>query len=286
MSRVPFVTSKTLAKSGKLQIRTLYAVPPSIKLAEPPIARPASPTTPSRVTTQQNQHSAQNPPASSSSLKPTPSTSTSSATPLLLPLSSSGNGIRNLPLWLLSLSGNPQPQLPNSYRFSAAAHGIAKPRHAPLPEEDTSLNRAVQVGEDAYFVSQKGLGVADGVGGWASSKHAHNSPKQAANSSLFSRRLMHFCSLELQDSVGEPDPVVILQRAYTTALGLSVAEGLVGSSTALLAVLAKNGHELRVAHVGDCCLYLIRGKELVFRSAEMQHRVSNITRVRATGLIT
>jgi protein phosphatase PTC7 len=174
------------------------------------------------------------------------------------------------------LSGNPhaQPQLPNSYRLSVAAHGIAKPRNVPLPEEDASLNRAVQVGEDAYFVSQRGLGVADGVGGWASSKHAHHSAKQFANSSLFSRRLMHYCSLELQSSEGEPDPVVILQKAYTTALGLSIAEGLVGSSTALLAVLAKNGHELRVAHLGDCCLYLIRDKEIVFRSAEMQHRVS------------
>ncbi|KIM31337.1 hypothetical protein M408DRAFT_34599, partial [Serendipita vermifera MAFF 305830] len=29
---------------------------------------------------------------------------------------------------------------------------------------------------------------------------------------------------------------------------------------------------LRVAHVGDCCLYLIRDREIVYRSEEMQHR--------------
>jgi serine/threonine protein phosphatase PrpC len=269
MSRVSFVTSKTIAKSGKnLQIRALYTLQGSIKLAEPPIPRPASPTAPSRTTAQQNQHSAQNPPASSSSLKPG---HVSSSAALLSPLPVPGSSIRNLslPLWMLTGS-NPQQQLPSHYRLNSAGHGIPKPRQLPLPEEDKALHFALQVGEDAYFIAQNGLGVADGVGGWSSSKHATQRP----NSSLFSRRLMHFCSQELQNTVGEPDPVLILQNAYSTAVNLSMAEGLVGSSTALLAVLAKDGNELRVAHVGDCCLYLIRDKEIVFRSEEMQHRVS------------
>lgn len=270
MSRVPFVTSKTIVKSGKtLQIRTLYALQGSIKLAEPPIvARPASPTAPSRATAQQNQHSTQNPPPSSSSLKPSPSTSSGAA--LLAPLPVTGSSIRNLPLWMYA--GSQQQQLPSHYRFNSSGYGIPKPRTLPLPDEDKSLNFAVQVGEDAYFVSQNGLGVADGVGGWASSKHAQSTSAQRANSSLFSRRLMHFCAQELQATAGEPDPVGILQKAYSTAIGLTMAENLVGSSTALLAVLAKDGHELRVAHVGDCCLYLIRDKEIIFRSEEMQHR--------------
>jgi protein phosphatase PTC7 len=86
---------------------------------------------------------------------------------------------------------------------------------------------------------------------------------------------MHFCAQELQNTAGEPDPVQILQSAYNTAVGLSMVEGLVGSSTALLAVLSADGHELRVAHVGDCCLYLIRGREIIYRSEEMQHRVGH-----------
>jgi hypothetical protein len=269
MSRVPFVTSKTIAKSGKLQIRSLYALPASVKLTEPPVARPASPTAPSRAAPQQNHNSTQNPPPSSSSLKPS---QTTGATALFVPLPAAGSHLRNLPLWMIS--GTPQQQLPQDYRLNSAGHGIPKPRQMPLPEEDKALNLAVQVGEDAYFVTQGGLGVADGVGGWSSSKHAHNANAQRSNSSLFSRRLMHFCSQELQNTVGEPDPIQILQKAYSTAVTLSTAEGLVGSSTALLAVLANNGHELRVAHVGDCCLYVIRGKEIVFRSEEMQHRVS------------
>ena len=37
-----------------------------------------------------------------------------------------------------------------------------------LPAEDLSL--AVQVGEDAYFIRENAMGVADGVGGWSRAK--------------------------------------------------------------------------------------------------------------------
>lgn len=269
MSRVKFVATKGLSKSGKIQIRTIYALPAAVKLAEPPmlIPRPASPTGPPKATSQQNQNSSQNvannnPPASSSSLRPSQSPS---ATPLFSPILPSNGSIRNLPQWLFSSSPT-STHLPGHYRFNSAAYGIPKQRPIPLPAEDPSLHLSVQIGEDAYFVAQNGLGVADGVGGW-SAKHSH-----ASNSSLFSRRLMHYCSLELQAAT-DPDPVYILQKSYTTAIGLSVAEGLVGSSTALLAVLTRDGSELRLAHVGDCCLYLIRDREIVFRSEEMQHSV-------------
>ncbi|KAF9221040.1 hypothetical protein BS17DRAFT_758282 [Gyrodon lividus] len=65
------------------------------------------------------------------------------------------------------------------------------------PPEDLSL--AVQVGEDAYFIRENAMGVADGVGGWSrakdlvSSRHASQDPSPSA---LFARRLMHHCSAE------------------------------------------------------------------------------------------
>lgn len=71
----------------------------------------------------------------------------------------------------------------------------------------------------------------------------------------------------------DPDPVEILQRGYETSVGLTLAEGLAGSSTVLLAMLAKEAKELRIAHVGDCCAYVIREQEIVFRTVEMQHHV-------------
>ncbi len=138
--------------------------------------------------------------------------------------------------------------------------------------------------------------MADGVGGW--------SQKPNGNSALFSRRLMHYCSHEisllyppsppvppsfppyltaaavlapLPSSLTDPNPVDVLQRAYERTLELCKADGTLGSSTALLALLLTPQHsyaqpQLRVAHVGDCLICLIRKNELVYRSSEQQHK--------------
>ncbi|KAI0631587.1 phosphatase 2C-like domain-containing protein [Trametes polyzona] len=65
----------------------------------------------------------------------------------------------------------------------------------PEPHQD-ELGRAVQVGEDAYFVRDNAMGVADGVGGWARLKKTANSAEPSP-SALFARRLMHYCSEEV-----------------------------------------------------------------------------------------
>ncbi|PFH46540.1 hypothetical protein AMATHDRAFT_69605 [Amanita thiersii Skay4041] len=68
-------------------------------------------------------------------------------------------------------------------------------------EEDLSL--AVQVGEDAYFVKDNAMGVADGVGGWAKTDRRERKPLRSraasppTSSAMFARRLMHYCSTEL-----------------------------------------------------------------------------------------
>ncbi|KAK0526329.1 hypothetical protein OC835_005325 [Tilletia horrida] len=139
--------------------------------------------------------------------------------------------------------------------------------------------RSVQVGEDAYFLREDALGVADGVGGWAS--------RPGADPALFSRLLMHFCSVELSrfDSLSSEelaakdgamlrrwahvDPVEILHCAWHRCVRAARREGIIGSSTALVAVL--RGDELRIANVGDCVLLIIRQGDLLFRSTEQQH---------------
>lgn len=117
---------------------------------------------------------------------------------------------------------------------------------------------SVQVGEDAYFLRSDSLGVADGVGGW--------SGKPGANPGLFSSKLMHHCSVELaryEDlddvhflSYNSIDPVEILQQAFERSIHESKLEGLLGSSTALIAVLRDD--ELRIANLGDCCSSLLK----------------------------
>jgi protein phosphatase PTC7 len=65
------------------------------------------------------------------------------------------------------------------------------------------------------------------------------------------------------------NPVEILQKSYERCIEESRESGLLGSSTALLAILLDS--ELRIAHLGDCSIGLIRGNEMIFRSDEMQH---------------
>ncbi|KAA1471045.1 hypothetical protein DENSPDRAFT_849975 [Dentipellis sp. KUC8613] len=62
------------------------------------------------------------------------------------------------------------------------------------------LDLAVQVGEDAYFVRENAMGVADGVGGWSRCKSSLTGPMDPSPSALFARRLMHFCSAEVASS--------------------------------------------------------------------------------------
>lgn len=57
--------------------------------------------------------------------------------------------------------GIPKNSKPNSARRDWS-HPNLRSKHASLEE----ANLAVQVGEDAYFISDNAMGVADGVGGW------------------------------------------------------------------------------------------------------------------------
>ena len=109
-------------------------------------------------------------------------------------------------------------------------HGRFDVRPELHPDE---LARAVQVGEDAYFVRDNAMGVADGVGGWSKHRRAGERdasspicflavsmgpgadgvaslPRNLANSAeptpsaLFARRLMHFCSEEVDAASEQP----------------------------------------------------------------------------------
>jgi len=90
------------------------------------------------------------------------------------------------------------------YHLDVGAYGIPKrtpPLHRPLhtspspqPPLADDLNLAVQVGEDAYFIRDNAMGIADGVGGWSRSNNRGHGPTPSA---LFAERLMHNCAVEL-----------------------------------------------------------------------------------------
>ncbi|KAG0180131.1 hypothetical protein DFQ29_001193 [Apophysomyces sp. BC1021] len=158
-----------------------------------------------------------------------------------------------------------------SYIFAHAASGYPKRGRKPAVLADSNRYLSVQIGEDAYFRRLDALGVADGVGGWRGNL--------AANPALYSRKLMHHAYLELErfDNIDDPcfyqyddaDPIDILQRSYEECMQEVQQEGIVGSTTACLAILRHD--ELRIANLGDCGISVIRHNSYVFRSEEQQH---------------
>ncbi|KAJ7663857.1 hypothetical protein DFH06DRAFT_1471007 [Mycena polygramma] len=101
------------------------------------------------------------------------------------------------------------------YTLDVGAYGIPKRGHRVRAlhthaEVQTDAPLAVQVGEDAYFVRENAMGVADGVGGWARVKHSAP-PTGPSASALFARRLMHFCADEV-DRASHPHPQAYLDH--------------------------------------------------------------------------
>ncbi|KAJ6568341.1 hypothetical protein DFH09DRAFT_918021 [Mycena vulgaris] len=107
------------------------------------------------------------------------------------------------------------------YTLDVGAYGIPKRCHRPHQRglhTQTDAPLAVQVGEDAYFVRENAMGVADGVGGWARVKHPGTPPASPSASALFARRLMHFCADEVDraasSSAAQPPPVASYRAPF------------------------------------------------------------------------
>ncbi|KAJ3217104.1 hypothetical protein HDU67_008481 [Dinochytrium kinnereticum] len=164
------------------------------------------------------------------------------------------------------------PQTRPTFQFVHAVSGIPKNRMANI--DASSQYSSVQIGEDAYFSRCDSMGVADGVGGWS------HSQLKGANPALYSRKIMHYACQQLQafDDVAndydindyyDVDPIRVLSDAYDLTCRDATAEGLVGSTTAMIVILRDD--ELRIANLGDCGLMIIRNNEAIFRSEEQQH---------------
>ncbi|KAL4245057.1 Protein phosphatase [Abortiporus biennis] len=133
------------------------------------------------------------------------------------------------------------------YHLDVGAYGIPKNSRGVRVAGGTSA-QAVQVGEDAYFLKENAMGVADGVGGW-SKLHKATRPEDSTPSALFAQRLMHYCCEEVEaassheeenavfddhDDQVEEDPLedltdgldvlMILERAYDKTMKAHVVD--------------------------------------------------------------
>jgi protein phosphatase PTC7 len=114
-------------------------------------------------------------------------------------------------------------------------------------------------GEDTYILTSdvRFFGVFDGVGGWAES---------GVDPRLYALALAKSCAEEAAVNQAETDPVNWLSAAYDRVRALRV----IGSCTATVAILDDAGM-LRVAHLGDSGLLVVRNGSTVLRTVEQQH---------------
>lgn len=134
-------------------------------------------------------------------------------------------------------------------RFSAGA--------AMLPHPD----KVHKGGEDSYFIAENeessgisGVGVADGVGGWAD---------LGVDAGEYSRLLMANAKKEvLSSNPGEVAPIDVIIKAHRETLTQ-------GSSTACVVVFEKD--TLHAANLGDSGFVVVRDEDVAFKSPAQQH---------------
>ncbi|RGB34515.1 phosphatase 2C-like domain-containing protein [Rhizophagus diaphanus] len=181
--------------------------------------------------------------------------------------------IKPIPIYTRLTSVFPIPSKHNKFILSPGGSGLPKNSEKLISTNNDEKYHSVGCGEDSFFLRYDSLGVADGVGGWRNVSSLRNT---VANSALYARKLMHYSYAELEkydnmedDKYHDVNPVDILQASYKKTINELELERVIGSSTALIAILRDD--ELRIANVGDCGIGVIRYNEFIFRNEEQQH---------------
>ncbi|KAI3969235.1 hypothetical protein MKW92_045166 [Papaver armeniacum] len=112
-------------------------------------------------------------------------------------------------------------------------------------------------GEDAHFISDNTIGVADGVSSWA---------KFGIDSGEYSRQLMSNSLISIMEQVHfNADPMRVLTDAFSNT-------NVQGSSTACILTLTTDKVQaLRAVNVGDSGFVVLRKGCSIYRSPTQQH---------------
>eukprot|EP00198_Chlamydomonas_reinhardtii_P008181 XP_001697518.1 predicted protein [Chlamydomonas reinhardtii] len=155
-----------------------------------------------------------------------------------------GGGLGLISGLLGGLTGN-SPLPPGCVRLVAGAHMIPH------------VDKVDKGGEDAYFISRVGLGgvgVADGVSGWAD---------EGIDPAEYPRTLMRYATDAYEAARGKLSAQDIIRYAqYRTYLK--------GSSTVCLALMKPN-KQLEIANVGDSGVRILRNGKVIFGTEAQQH---------------
>lgn len=119
--------------------------------------------------------------------------------------------------------------------------------------------KAYRGGEDAFFAHGKGIGVADGVGGYAS---------HGIDPALYTRNVMRFALQAVSASKRSCGETAL--DVLTTSWIEARQSGQPGGCPASLVTVVE-GSYASVLNLGDCGIVTVRNGELLYRSEMQQH---------------
>lgn len=120
--------------------------------------------------------------------------------------------------------------------------------------------KAYRGGEDAFFAHTNGVGVADGVGGYAS---------HGIDPAIYTRNLMRF-SLERVEKDSQRGQDVTALQALNYAYAKTNAAREPGGCTVTLLTIVENRFA-SLLNLGDCGTIIMRNEKLLYRTEMQQH---------------
>lgn len=125
--------------------------------------------------------------------------------------------------------------------------------------------KVLKGGEDAFFITDFVVGIADGVGGWID---------KGIDPALYANKLMEGAKQAVIETIRDSTQPSYLIPYCSKSILRSAAEhakNVVGSSTACVIAIDNNAHRLDAINVGDSGFMYIRGSKKMFRTREQQH---------------
>lgn len=121
--------------------------------------------------------------------------------------------------------------------------------------------KAFRGGEDAFFCHPRGIGVADGVGGYAS---------ENIDPAVYTRNVMKYCLEILKHSTEKGSSGISAIECLNYGAFMAKKEGSLGGCPATV-VTIKDEKVASVLNLGDCGTVIIREGKLIFQSKQQQH---------------
>lgn len=119
--------------------------------------------------------------------------------------------------------------------------------------------KAHRGGEDAFFSHPFGIGVADGVGGYA---------KENIDPAAYTRNVMRYC-LKAVANADQEEGISALETLNYGAY-MAMKEKTLGGCPAAVVTIRREGRA-SVLNLGDCGVRVLRGDKLLYQSQQQQH---------------